>query len=352
MSMVETAPPSRASAHLLNLASLVVVVAGLKLGAPILVPFAAAFFLALLSLPLLTWLEERRIPHGVAVLVAVLFNLSILIAIGMLVSTSVQSFVEAAPRYRDRMLGLLDLLVTWGESRGMPAARWVEEGLFDAASIVELIGGTLKGAVSLATGLLLVVTIMAFILLELAGFPAKLQAALGNRVQPLWRYARIRLEVQRYLVMKTIVSVVMGVLSGLGCWAIGLDFPVLWGLIAFVFNYVPNVGPVIAAVPPLALSLLTLGIPRTLLIAALFLALHLGLGNVLEPQLFGRRLGLSPLVIFMSLLFWGWVWGPVGMLLSVPLTAIARIVFETSRDLRWIAVLLASEPPGADEEEE
>ncbi|HXT21999.1 MAG TPA: AI-2E family transporter [Thermoanaerobaculia bacterium] len=344
--------PGRASQHLLKLASLVVVVAGLKLGAPILVPIAAAFFLALLSLPLLTWLEDHRVPHGLAVVMAVLANVALLTLVGVLVSTSVSSFVDAAPRYRDQLLGLLDLLVTWGESRGMPAARWVEEGLFDAASVVDLIGGTLKGVVSIATGLLLVVTIMAFILLEVAIFPAKLQAALGNRVQPLWRYARIRLEVQRYLVMKTFVSAVMGVLSGLGCWAIGLDFPLLWGLVAFVFNYVPNIGPVIAAVPALLLSLLTLGVGRTLLIAALFLGLHLGLGNILEPQLFGRRLGLSPLVVFLSLLFWGWVWGPVGLLLSVPLTVIARIVFENSRELRWIAVLLASEPPSAREDEE
>ncbi|HEV8241293.1 MAG TPA: AI-2E family transporter [Thermoanaerobaculia bacterium] len=344
--------PGRPSQHLLNLASLVVVVAGLKLGAPILVPIAAAFFLALLSLPLLTWLEDRRVPHGLAVVLAVLANVALLTLVGVLVSTSVSSFIEAAPRYRDQLLGLLDQLVTWGESRGMPAARWVEEGLFDAASIVDLIGGTLKSVVSVATGLLLVVTIMAFILLEVAIFPAKLQAALGNRVQPLWRYARIRLEVQRYLLMKTVVSVVMGVLTGLGVWAIGLDFPLLWGLVAFVFNYVPNIGPVIAAVPALLLSLLTLGIGRTLLIAGLFVALHLGLGNILEPQLFGRRLGLSPLVVFVSLLFWGWVWGPVGLLLSVPLTVIARIVFENSRELRWIAVLLAPEPPGTREDEE
>ena len=137
--------PGRPSQHLLNLASLVVVVAGLKLGAPILVPIAAAFFLALLSLPLLTWLEDHGVPHGLAVLLAVLANVALLTLVGVLVSTSVSSFVDAAPRYRDQLLGLLDLLVTWGESRGMPAARWVEEGLFDAASVVELIGGTLKG---------------------------------------------------------------------------------------------------------------------------------------------------------------------------------------------------------------
>jgi len=342
----------RASQHLINLASLAIVIAGLKLGAPFLVPFAAAFFLALLSLPLLTWLEEHRVPRTLAVTLAVLANVALLALIAILVSTSVSGFVDAAPRYRDQLLGLLDLAVTWAESRGMPAARWVEEGLFDAASVVDLIGGTLRGVASLATSLLLIVTTMVFVLLEVAIFPAKLQAALGNRVQPLWRYARIRLEVQRYLLMKTLVSAFMGVATGLGVWAIGLDFALLWGLIAFVFNYVPNIGPVLAAIPALLLSLITLGFGRTLLVAGVYVGLHLGVANLLEPQLFGRRLGLSPLVVFVSLLFWGWVWGPVGMLLSVPLTVIARIVFENSRELRWIAVLLASEPPQAGDDED
>jgi predicted PurR-regulated permease PerM len=335
----------RASQRLLTLASVVVVVAGLKLGAPLLVPFTAALFLAILSLPILTWLQQRRVPRGLAVTVAVLINLGLLAFMGWLVSGSLARFVEAAPRYRTELEVLLERAVSWFEARGVPAARWVEEGLFDAASMVDLVGSTLRGVASLATDLLLVVTTMIFLLLEVAGFAPKLQAALGNRVQPIWRYARIRLEVQQYLVMKTLVSVVMGVLSGLGVAVIGLDFPLLWGLIAFFFNYIPNIGPVIAAIPALLLSLVQLGIPGTLLIAALFLFLHLVLGNILEPQLFGRRLGLSPLVVWISLIFWGWVWGPIGMLLSVPLTVIARIVFDNSPELRWIAILLSSEAP-------
>ena len=347
-------PPTsgRTSGHLLNLASVFIVVAGLKLAAPLLVPFAAAFFLALLALPLLTWLEEHRVPRGLAIVIATLANVGLFVLVGFLVTTSLSSFLDAVPRYRDQLLGLLDQAVAWGEARGMPAARWVEEGLFDATAIVDLIGGTLKGVANLATVMVLIITTMVFLLVEVAVFPAKLQAALGNRVQPRWRYARIRFEVQRYLVMKTLVSAVMGVLTGLGVYAIGLDFPVLWGLVAFVFNYVPNIGPVLAAIPALALSLISLGIGRTLLVAALYLALHLVLANFLEPALFGRRLGLSPLVVFLSLIFWGWVWGPIGMLLSVPLTVTARITFESSRDLRWVAVLLASEPPSEGEEEE
>jgi predicted PurR-regulated permease PerM len=328
----------------LTAASVVVVVAGLKLGAPLLVPFTAALFLAILSLPILTWLEQRRVPRSLAVFIAVLINVGLLVLMGWLVSGSLTRFVEAAPSYRARMEVLLERLVHWLEVRGVPAARWVEEGLFDAASMVDLVGSTLRGVATLATDLLLVITTMVFLLLEVAGFAPKLQAALGNRVQPLWRYARIRLEVQRYLVMKTLVSVVMGVLSGLGVAIVGLDFPVLWGLLAFLFNYIPNIGPILAAIPALLLSLVQLGLPATLLIAALFLFLHLVVGNILEPQLFGRRLGLSPLVVWVSLIFWGWVWGPIGMLLSVPLTVIARIAFENSRELRWAAVLLSSEP--------
>jgi len=334
----------RASQRLLTLASVVIVVAGLKLGAPLLVPFMAAVFLAILSLPILTWLEEHRVPRSVAVSVTVLINVGMLALLGWLLTGSLGGFVEAVPTYRVRVEQLLERMVGWLEVRGVPAARWLEEGLFDAASMVDLVGTTLRGVASLATDLLLVITTMVFLLLEVAGFAPKLRAAFGNRVQPLWRYARIRLEVQQYLMMKTLVSLVMGILSGIGVAIIGLDFPVLWGLTAFLFNYIPNIGPILAAIPALLLSLVQLGLPSTLLIAALFLFLHLVLGNILEPQLFGRRLGLSPLVVWLSLIFWGWVWGPIGMLLSVPLTVIARIVFENTRELRWIAALLSAEP--------
>jgi len=341
----------RASQRLFTVAALAIVIAGLKAAAALLVPFAAAFFLAVLSLPLLDLLE-RRLPRALAIMLTVLLNLLVIAGIVALITVSLSSFVDALPRYRDQGMALLDQAVSWGEARGMPAARWVEEGLFDAASVVDLVGGTLKGVAALATMMLLVLTIMAFILLEVEGFPERLDAAFGADVRRRWRYARIRYDVQRYLAMKSVVSLMMGVLSGLGVWIIGLDFALLWGTLAFLLNYVPNIGPVLAAVPPLALSLVTLGLGRTLLVAALFLALHLGLGNLLEPQLFGRRLGLSPLVVFASLIFWGWAWGPIGMLLSVPLTVIARIVFENSRELRWVADLLASETRREDFDED
>src|SRR5688500_17802841 len=139
------ATPSRAAQHLLTAAALVVVVAGLKLAAPLLVPFFAALFLAILTLPVLTWLEQHRVPRTLAVTLAVLANLALLGLLGLLLTGSVSSFVEAAPRYQQDLVSLLDRTVGALERRGLPAARWVEEGVFDAASMVDLVGSTLRG---------------------------------------------------------------------------------------------------------------------------------------------------------------------------------------------------------------
>jgi len=127
---------------------------------------------------------------------------------------------------------------------------------------------------------------------------------------------------------------------GLWCWILGVDFPVLWGLLAFLFNFIPNIGSILAAVPPVLLALVQFGIGRTLAVAGGYVAVNMVVGNVIEPMVFGRKLGLSNLVVFLSLVFWGWIWGPVGMLLSVPLTMVVKLALEHSEQYHWVAVLL------------
>jgi predicted PurR-regulated permease PerM len=186
---------------------------------------------------------------------------------------------------------------------------------------------------------------MVFMLLEAAGFPRKLRAALANPLANLDRWAQIMTEVQRYLAIKTGISLVTGMIVGLGVWLIGVDFPMLWALTAFLLNYIPNVGSIIAAVPAVLVAGVQLGVGHALATAVVYVVANTVMGNVVEPQLMGRKLGLSPLVVFLSLVFWGWVWGPVGMLLSVPLTMIVKIMLEQSDDFRWVAVLLGGAPP-------
>ena len=133
-----------------------------------------------------------------------------------------------------------------------------------------------------------------------------------------------------------------GVAVWLWLWLLGVDYPILWSLLAFLLNYVPNIGSIIAAVPAVLLALVQLGPGSALWAAAGYLATNVVFGNILEPRFMGRGVGLSPLVVFLSLIFWGWVLGPVGMFLSVPLTITAKIALAASDDTRWAAVLLGT----------
>ena len=149
---------------------------------------------------------------------------------------------------------------------------------------------------------------------------------------------------QSYLLIKTLMSLITGAIIAIVLALMGVDFPLLWGALAVLLNYIPTIGSIIAAVPPILLSLVQLGPWYALGVTILFLAVNMIIGNILEPAFTGKQLGLSPLVVFISLLFWGWVWGPTGMILSVPLTMIIKIIMENTEGMRWMAKVLDASP--------
>ncbi len=157
------------------------------------------------------------------------------------------------------------------------------------------------------------------------------------------RFYRFSDTVKRYMAIKTIMSLVTGVCIAIWLSILGIDFAVLWGLIAFFLNYVPNIGSVLAAIPAVMLAFIQLGSTSALLAAAGYIVMNTLIGNILEPRYMGRGLGLSTLVVFLSLVFWGWVLGPVGMLLSVPLTMTLKIALESREETVWLAIVLGSE---------
>jgi len=328
---------------LLVIASLVIVIAGLKLAAGLLVPFLISIFLAMVSLPLLNWLKSMKIPNWLAVLVTIVVAIGVLVAIAVLVGGSIQEFMREAPKYRARLVQMYGHILDWIEARGVPVPPEIAAGLFNPGYAMDMLTGTLRGVAAVLSNLLLVFFTIVFILAEAAGFPAKMKAAFG------WgagsdRLNKIIQEVQRFLAIKSVVSLVTGVLVGTSLWLIGVDFPMLWGGLAFLLNYIPTLGSVLAAIPPVLLAMLQLGPGYALVVALVFMVINIPMGNLIEPYFMGRRLGVSTLVVFLSLVFWGWVWGPVGMLLSVPLTMILKILLENTEDLRWIAVFLDASP--------
>ncbi len=329
------------------LACLVVVVYGLKLAAPILAPSALALFLAVLSLPVMLFLRRRRVPGWLAIGTSILMNIAIFGLLLLLALSSVAQFQERLPEYAASLDALQILWIRALETRlGLPLAEHVDGGLVDPATIVDMAGRALGYAAQFASTTVLVFIVMSFMLAEAVVFPEKVRFLRGGETPSDDRLAKVVGEVQSYLRIKTAVSLATGLLLGTWCWFLELDFPVLLGMTAFILHFVPTVGSIIAAVPAILLSLVIYGnAPHALIVAGGYLVVNMLLGNILEPQLQGRRLRLSTLVVVLSLLFWGWVWGPLGAFLAVPLTVVVKIWLENTRDLRWVAVLLDPAAP-------
>jgi predicted PurR-regulated permease PerM len=331
---------------LVVLAGAAVVVAGLRAGAAILLPSAIALFLAILSLPLMLWLQRHSVPSPIAIFLAVLVDLAIFGGIVLLASRSVAEFQSSLPRYVDFFQLRFDGWLASLEAMGIPARDYVTAEIFSAQAAMNFVQGMFGRVATFLSTAFVVLLILIFMLAEASVFPRKFRALLGDEDGDLSRFSKITREVQGYLLIKTLVSLATGLCIGLWAWIMGLDFPILLGLIGFLLNYVPTIGSVLAAVPAVLLALLqqeTLGL--AVIVAIGYVVINVIFGNLIEPYWLGRRLGLSTLVVILSLMFWAWAWGPVGALLAVPLTMVVKIMLENTRDLRWLGVLLDKDPP-------
>ena len=331
---------AKASNPLLLLAAFVVVVAGIKAAEQLMVPFLLAAFLATIAATPVFWIARHRIPVGVAIAVVVGALITVLVGVGAVVANSVEDFREQMPFYRERVDGLVEAGAAMIESLGFDLSEISElEGL-DPSQAFTLAGNTLAGfGNALSNGFLILLTVI-FILGEASSFPGKLRAVLKVPERDLPHFRRFAENVNRYIAIKTAISAATGIVVGVAMWIIGVDFPALWGLLAFLLNYVPTIGSLIAAAPPVLLALVQLGAWHAAAVAAVFAVTNVGFGNVVEPRFMGRGLGLSTLVVFLSLVFWGFLLGPVGMLLSVPLTMTAKIALEANPGTTWLALLL------------
>jgi predicted PurR-regulated permease PerM len=326
----------------------VIVVAGLRAAAPILQPLLLAVFLAILSFPFLDWLRRLGARTSVAIVATVVADLALLFVLGLLISGAVNEFARTAPSYLEQLFEKAKAGVAVLEERGVRLSEWIAIEPIEPRGFLEfaggILGGTVRGVFSAVSDATLVAVTLIFVLYELVVFPAKLREARGGKGDVTRDFLDITHEVQRYLVVKTAISVVTGVLIGAWVGLLGVDFPLLWGLAAFLLNYIPVLGPIIAAVPAVLVTLVQYGWGRTLIVGLGYLVVKVVIGDLIEPHLMGRRFGLSTTVVLVSLVFWGWVWGPLGMILSVPLTMTLKIALEHSSHLRWIAVLLGPAP--------
>lgn len=332
---------------LITAAALVVVVAGLKAAAVVLLPFLVAVFLSILAIPPMRSLTRRGVPSWLAIVIVVTVATILVVSVTVYVGASLATFQQNLGLYKAELNRILGDGLTWLTTTGL-----VEH---DQAPLAEVIGtnqvmqfatNAAAGLLAAMSNLLVVVLTLIFMLFEATSFRSKLVRVYDDPHADLSTFTAAANSVHDYLIVKAGISLVTGVLVALLNFALGVDFPIMWGLVAFLFNFVPNIGSLIAAIPAVLLALVEFGGAKAGVVGLGYLVINMTLGNFIEPRLMGRRLGLSTLVVWLSLVFWGWIWGPTGMLLAVPLTVMLKIALEHTDDFRWVAILLgpADEP--------
>lgn len=327
------------------LAALIIIAAGMRAAQDLMVPFLLSAFIATIAGTPMFWMQRKGMPSAFslpAVMIAMIIGVVLL---GALVAQSASAFTAKLPFYQDRLVELQAQITTSLQPLilqyiGVEINLNTIQQNFSLSSALELAGTTLARLGGVLSNSLLIILTVIFILAEAASFPRKLSDVLASPDRDLPYFYKFAENVNRYIAIKTSVSLLTGLLAALLLWAIGVDFPILWGLLAFLLNYVPTIGSIIAAIPPLILALIQLGPAAAGGVGIGFFAINTVMGNMVEPRFMGQGLGLSTLVVFLSLVLWGWILGPVGMLLSVPLTMTAKIALEANPGTQWLAHLL------------
>ena len=343
-------------------ASLVVIVAGLRAAHTLVVPFLLAAFFTVILTPVLHWLQRKRVPTVISLLI-ILGAIAVLGGgVLILVGRSFNDFSDQLPTYqaslRERAEELTEKLREWGfevpeteepdaQTADLPNDQVPEESSyrFNIQWLLGISRSMLGGLGNLFSNAFVVFITAVFMLLEAWRMPAKIAAALDESTATMKHIDEIISNIRRYMQIKTATSALTGFLVTIFLTLVGVEYAILWGLLAFLFNYVPSIGSIIAAVPPVVMTLFQAGLPEAGVVAAGYAVVNCVISFGIEPRFMGEGLGLSTLIVFLSLVFWGWVLGPVGMLLSAPLTMIVKIVLHTSDDTRWISVLMGSRAP-------
>lgn len=350
----------------LMIAATFIVIGGLKASASFFIPILLAFFIATVSFPITNWLREHRVPRWLAVLLTVLVDFAFLVGVVVIAVILVGDFGDkwagsgpGDPRsykalVEQKIYDVSTFVVNQLEKRDYPEARQTVNNYFSTKALDQLdqidfgqvwsLGTGVVGRVASFFGTAFFVMLMTvFMLTEARMYGRRLNAIAEAKGPNFERLLSATKDIQRFLGIKTMVSLITGFLAGFLCWVADLDFFILWGILAYALNYVPVIGSVIAGVPPTILALILYGGPQAMAVATGYTAINVFLGNFVEPMLMGSRFGLSTLMVIISVLFWGWIWGPVGMLLAVPLTMLIKVAMLNSEDFRWLAVAMSKE---------
>jgi len=332
-------------------------VAGLLLiaryASPIVVPFLLALFITVVAIGPIEWLKKRGLSSVVAVSAVTFIVIAANVLIVIMLGSTLDQFTKALPEYHNRLTDLTQNIFLWGKQHGIHTDTDGLQQMLNPSMAISFMNTLLGSLTGLMSNALLILFTAIMMLLEAEGFPRKILLIKKNGTgeEAVKRLSEIVQCMSQYVGTKAFISLITAILVWIGLKLVGLDFAILWAFLAFLLNFIPNIGSIMAAVPAVVLALIQLNPAMALVVATLYLAINMVMGNIIEPMFMGKRMGLSTLAVFLSLLFWGWLFGSVGMLLSVPLTMVVKFFAEGHPQTEWLAILLSPAPKNDGESE-
>ncbi|MEI7501014.1 MAG: AI-2E family transporter [Bacteroidota bacterium] len=333
---------SMQGSHIVTVAALIIIIAGVIYAKSIITPILLALFISIICAQPISWLEKKRVPKWLALIIVIVGMIIIFSGFAFLIGGTLSSFSGNVSKYESTLATISNSFIQYLNEIGLTIPHDQVSDLFQPAKILTFTAGIVNELLNMMGSTFLIFLIILFILMEFGSFSVKAKAILSGSDESLSYLSTITQNLRHYLAIKTMICLLIGIFIYLALLIIGVDYPLLWALIAGLMNYIPNIGSIIAAVPAVLFALVQFGLSGALWTLGSFLVINNVLGNFVEPRIMGKGLGLSTLVVFLSLLFWGLILGTVGMFLSVPLTMTIKIILEQNEKTRWLAILLGT----------
>lgn len=328
---------------LFYVAATIIVISGIKMGAPILNPILMAVFFSVIIFQPIAWLKRKGLNGVLAILIVVLGLLIVIVGMGGAVTRSIIHFSQNLPSYKNELHEITTTGINFLNGYGLDISTTSVTENFDASSALGYAGKFITGIGGLLGQITLLVLVAAFILGETNSFPIKLKAILKDPDVSLGNITAISKNIRYYLGVKTLTGLIGGVSVTVILLIMKVEYAIMWGILVLLMRYIPNIGSVIAAIPIMLFVLIQDGIVGVLYVGTAYGIINFILGQIVEPKFLAKGMNLSTLAVFLSLVFWGWILGDIGMLLAVPITMGMKISLETRENSKWMAIMLGSE---------
>ena len=324
------------------IAAFIIIIAGVIFAKSIINPILLAFFISIICMQPISWLEKKKTPKWLARFIVIGSLVLLFSGFTFLIAGTLSSFSNNVSKYESTLTTISNSFVHFLNEKGFRIPEGQVASLVQPARILEFTAGAVNEVVNMMGNTFLIFLIIFFILMEFGSFPVKAKAILTGSDESISYFSVISQKIRPYLGIKTLLCLLVGILIYAALMIIGVDYPLLWALIACLMSYIPNIGSIIAAIPAVLFALVQLGVGGALWTLGSFLLINNILGNFIEPRVMGNGLGLSTLVVLLSLLFWGFILGTAGMFLSIPITMTIKIILEHNEKTQWIAILLGT----------